>query len=48
MENKTPISAQTPTGATIRTAEAIQTRNLSIGLLAVDLKEIHNDVPELP
>src|SRR5471032_340054 len=34
---KAPISALTLAGATIRTAEAAQTRNLSIRLLAVNL-----------
>src|SRR5471030_738133 len=34
---KSPISALTLAGATIRTAEAAQTRNLSIRLLAVNL-----------
>jgi hypothetical protein len=48
MKRKAPISAETPTGARIRTAEAAQTRNLIIRLLAVDLKEIHHDLPQLP
>jgi hypothetical protein len=48
MKSKAPISAETPTGAVITTAEAVATRNLIIGLLAVDLKEIHSDLPFLP
>jgi hypothetical protein len=48
MKQKAPISAETLTGATIHTAEAARTRNPIIRLLAVDLKEIHSDVPQLP
>jgi hypothetical protein len=47
-KNKAPISAETPTGAVITTAEAVATRNLIIGLLAVDLKEIHDDLSFMP
>ena len=46
--NKAPITAGTAIGTTIRTAEAVQTRNLSIGLLAAHLKEIRSDLPQLP
>ena len=34
--------------AKITTAEAMATRKPIIGFLAVDLKEIHGDVPQLP
>ena len=34
--------------AKITTAEAMATRNPIIGFLAVDLKEIHSDLPQLP
>jgi hypothetical protein len=43
-----PISAETPPGAKITTAEAAMTCKPIIGVLAVDLKEIHNDMPLLP
>lgn len=49
MKSMAPISAETPTGALIITAEAAMTLDKSIiGVLAVDLKEIHSDVPQLP
>ena len=48
MENKAPISVSAPTGAVITTAEAAVTCKLIIRLQAVDLKEIHSDVPQLP
>ncbi len=48
MKQKAPISASTLTGATIRTAEAAQTRNLIMWLSTADLKEIRNDLPQLP
>jgi hypothetical protein len=48
MKQKAPISSETPTGALITTAEAVATRNPIIGSLAVDLKEIHGDLPQLP
>ena len=44
---KSPISALTLTGVVITTAEAIATRNPIMDLLAVDLKEIHSDLPQL-
>lgn len=47
-EAKAPISAETPTGAVITTAEAAMTCKPIIGVLAVDLKEIHGDLPQLP
>jgi hypothetical protein len=48
MQQKTPISARTLTGAVITTAEAMATRNPIMDLLAVDLKEIHSDLSQLP
>jgi hypothetical protein len=48
MKLAAPISAETPTGALITTAEAAMTCKPIIGVLAVDLKEIHGDVPFLP
>jgi hypothetical protein len=47
MKNKAPISAETPTGAEITTAEAEVTCNPIIGFPAVDLKEIHDGLPQL-
>jgi hypothetical protein len=48
MKQKAPISALTLTGAVITTAEAMATRNLIMRFLAVDLKEIHSDLSQLP
>ena len=48
MKYEAPVSAETPTGAVFTTAEAIVTCNSIIGLPAVDLKEIHGDMPQLP
>jgi hypothetical protein len=48
MKKEAPISAETPTGAVITTAEAAMTCKPIIGVLAVDLKEIHDDLPQLP
>jgi hypothetical protein len=48
MKNRAPISAETPIGAEITTAEAAVTCKPIIGFLAVDLKEIHSDLPQLP
>jgi hypothetical protein len=46
--SKAPISAGTLTGAEITTAKAAVTCNPTSGFLAVDLKEIHSDLPQLP
>jgi hypothetical protein len=48
MEQQTPISAGTVTGVVITTAKAAMTCKPIIGFLAVDLKEIHSDLPFLP
>jgi hypothetical protein len=48
MKQKAPISAETPIRAEITTAEAAMTCEPIIGFLAVDLKEIHGDLPFLP
>jgi hypothetical protein len=48
MKQEAPISVEAPTGAVITTAEAVATRDPIIGLSAVDLKEIHSDLPQLP
>jgi hypothetical protein len=45
---KAPVEAATSSRAVITTAEAVATRNHIIGILAVDLKEIRNDLPQLP
>ena len=47
MKHKAQISALTPIGAVITTAEAVVTCKLIIRLQAVDLKEIHSDLPQL-
>jgi hypothetical protein len=47
MKQQTPTSAETLTGVVITTAEAEVTCKSIIGLLAVDLKEIHSDLPQL-
>lgn len=43
-----PVRIAVLAGAEITTAEAAMTCNLIIGVLAVDLKEIHSDLPFLP
>jgi hypothetical protein len=48
MKQKAPVSVEALAGAVITTAEAVATRNPIIGFLAVDLKEIHDDLPQLP
>ena len=45
---KAPTETPISTGAVLCTAEAAQGDTFSIRLLVVDLKEIHNDVPQLP
>lgn len=46
-EQKAPISAETPTGAAIRTAKAARVLNSSIRLLTVDLKRRLHDLSQL-
>jgi hypothetical protein len=48
MKNKAPASVEALAGAVITTAEAMETRNPIIRLLAVNLEEIHSDLPQLP
>ncbi len=48
MKPKAPISDGTPIGAEITTAKAAVTCKPIIGFPAVDLKEIHSDLPQLP
>jgi hypothetical protein len=48
MKSKAPISVEALIGAVITTAEAAMTCKPIIGVLAVDLKEIHSDLPQLP
>src|SRR5260370_39443023 len=48
LQLKAPVEAATSSRAVITTAEAMETRNPIIRLLAVDLKEIHSDLPQLP
>ena len=43
-----PVRIGVLAGAEITTAEAAMTCKLIIGFLAVDLKEIHSDLPQLP
>ena len=43
-----PANALTSARGMKRTAEAARIRKFSIRLLAVNRKEIHNDVPQLP
>jgi hypothetical protein len=47
MKNKAQAGAETPAWAVITTAEAAMTCKSIIGFLAVDLKEIHSDLPFL-
>jgi hypothetical protein len=48
MKNKAQVGVSAPAWALITTAEAEVTCKSIIGLLAVDLKEIHSDLPQLP
>ena len=48
LQLKAPTEAATSARAEITTAEAAMTCNPIIGFLAVDLKEIHSDLPQLP
>jgi hypothetical protein len=45
---KTPVKTPISTGVAIRTAEAVRVLNSSIWFPAVNRKEIHSDVPQLP
>ncbi len=45
---KIPVEAATSSRAVITTAEAIATRKPIMRFLAVDLKEIHSDLPFMP
>ncbi|HUA84090.1 MAG TPA: hypothetical protein VMB85_09550 [Bryobacteraceae bacterium] len=47
MKQKAPINALTLIGAEIITAEAAMTCKPIIGVPAVNLKEIHSDLPQL-
>jgi hypothetical protein len=47
MKNKAQVSVSAPAWAVITTAEAAVTCKPIIGFLAVDLKEIHSDLPQL-
>jgi hypothetical protein len=48
MKNKAPIKTPILIGAVITTAEAEVTCKPILGSLAVNLKEIHSDLPQLP
>jgi len=48
MKQKAPVTAGTVTGAEITTAKAAVTCKPIIGFPAVDLKEIHSDLSQLP
>jgi hypothetical protein len=48
MKQKAPTSVEALTGAVITTAKAMATRISIMGFSAVDLKEIHSDMPQLP
>jgi hypothetical protein len=48
MKSKAPIKTPILIGAVITTAGAAMTCKPIIGVLAVDLKEIHSDLHELP
>jgi hypothetical protein len=48
MKNKAPVGVSAPARAVITTAEAAVTCKPIIGVSAVDLKEIHSDLPQLP
>jgi hypothetical protein len=48
MKQKAQVSVSAPAWAVITTAEAAMTCKPIIGVLAVDLKEIHSDLSFLP
>jgi hypothetical protein len=48
MKQQTPTETPISVGVVITTAEAAMTCKSIIGFLAVDLKEIHSDLPFLP
>ena len=48
MKLKAPTSVSAPTGAVNHHSRSRETRKLIIGFLAVELKEIHSDLPQLP
>jgi hypothetical protein len=48
MKNKAQAGVSASAWAVITTAEAMATRNSIIGFLAVNLKEIHDGLPQLP
>jgi hypothetical protein len=48
MQQKAPTNVSALTGAVITTAEAMETRKPIIGLPAVNLKEKHSDMSQLP
>jgi hypothetical protein len=48
MKSTAQASVEAPAWAKITAAEAAMTCNPIIGVLAVDLKEIHDDLPFLP
>jgi hypothetical protein len=48
MKSKAPVKTPILIGAVITTAEAAMTCKSIIGVLAVDLKETHSDLPQLP
>lgn len=48
LQFKAPTQVAPCVGAEITTAEAMATRNSIMGFLAVDLKEIHGDLSQLP
>jgi hypothetical protein len=48
MKQQTPTTVRAAIGVVITTAEAAMTCKPIIGFLAVDLKEIHSDLPFLP
>ena len=49
MKQKAPISVDALTGAMLTTAETVRTLDtFIIRLLAVNLKENHSDLPQLP
>ncbi len=48
MKQKAPVSVRALTGASNRTAEAARVLNSSIRQSAVNLKENHSDLPQLP
>jgi hypothetical protein len=48
MKQQTPTETPISAGVVITTAEATMTCKPIIGVLVVDLKEIHSDLPQLP